>query len=51
MAWDDGMAQLLRDAVSGDPIVEQKMFGDLAYLPQGHMLSGVRKGGRHGSLG
>lgn len=21
------------------------MFGDLAYLPQGHMLSGVRKGG------
>lgn len=45
MAWDEGLAQLLRDELSGHPIAEKKMFGGLAFLLNGHMVCGVHKGG------
>lgn len=45
MAWDEGLAQLLRDDLAGHGIVEKKMFGGLAFLLNGHMVCGVHKGG------
>lgn len=45
MAWDPGLAQVLRDDLSDLPIVEKKMFGGLAFLWHGHMVCGVHKGG------
>lgn len=45
MAWDEGLAQLLRDDLTGLTVVEQKMFGGLAFLLNGHMVCGVHKGG------
>lgn len=45
MAWDEGLAQLLRDDLAGEPVREQKMFGGLAFLLNGHMVAGIHKGG------
>ena len=45
MAFDPGLAQTLRDALSDLPITEKKMFGGLAFLLNGHMVCGVHKGG------
>ena len=45
MAWDPGLAQVLRDDLADLPIVEKKMFGGLAFLWHGHMVCGVHKGG------
>ena len=45
MAFDPGLAQTLRDALSDWPITEKKMFGGLAFLLNGHMVCGVHKGG------
>jgi hypothetical protein len=45
MAWDEGLAQLMRDDLAGEPVVERKMFGGLAFLLNGHMVCGVHKGG------
>jgi TfoX/Sxy family transcriptional regulator of competence genes len=45
MAYDLGLAQTLRDALSELPITEKKMFGGLAFLLNGHMVCGVHKGG------
>ena len=45
MAYDPGLAQTLRDALADHPITEQKMFGGLAFLLNGHMVCGVHKGG------
>ncbi len=45
MAWDEGLAQLLRDDLAGRGVVEKKMFGGLAFLLNGHMVCGVHKGG------
>jgi TfoX/Sxy family transcriptional regulator of competence genes len=45
MAYDPGLAQTLRDALSDLPITEKKMFGGLAFLLHGHMVCGVHKGG------
>ena len=45
MAYDPGLAQTLRDALADHPINEQKMFGGLAFLLNGHMVCGVHKGG------
>ena len=41
MAWDEGLAQTLRDDLAGEPIREQKMFGGLCLLRDGNMLCGV----------
>ncbi len=45
MAYDEGLAQLLRDDLAAEPIVEKKMFGGLAFLRGGHMVCGVHRGG------
>jgi TfoX/Sxy family transcriptional regulator of competence genes len=45
MAYDPGLAQTLRDALTDHPITEKKMFGGLAFLLNGHMVCGVHKGG------
>ncbi len=45
MAYDEGLAQLLRNDLRGEPVVEKKMFGGLAFLIGGHMVAGVHKGG------
>ncbi|GAB1480520.1 TfoX/Sxy family protein [Paracoccaceae bacterium] len=45
MAWDEGLAQLLRDDLAGHPVAEKRMFGGLAFLLGGHMVCGVHRGG------
>ena len=45
MAWDQGLAQLMRDDLTDLPIVERRMFGGLAFLLHGHMVCGVHKDG------
>jgi hypothetical protein len=45
MAWDEGLAQLMRDDLAGERVVEKKMFGGLAFLLNGHMVCGIHKGG------
>ena len=46
MAYDDGLAQLIRDDLAGrDGITEKRMFGGLCFLLNGNMLCGVHKGG------
>ena len=41
MAYDEGLAQRLREALSDRPVVEKKMFGGLAFMLQGNMCCGV----------
>ena len=45
MAWDEGLAQLMREDLSGERVAEKKMFGGLAYMLDGHMVCGIHKGG------
>lgn len=46
MAYDEGLAELLRGDLEGEPgITERKMFGGLCFLRDGHMVAGVHKGG------
>lgn len=46
MAYDKGLAQILRDALQDLPfITEKKMMGGLCFLQGGHMLCGVHKNG------
>lgn len=45
MAYDEGLAQILRDDLAGEPVSERKMFGGLAFLLHGHMVCGIHKGG------
>jgi len=47
MAYDERLAERLRDLLDGDPAVtERKMFGGLAFLVNGHMsVSASRNGG------
>jgi hypothetical protein len=46
MAYDDGHAQAMREALDGHPdIAEKKMFGGLCFMLRGNMLCGVHKGG------
>jgi hypothetical protein len=45
MAWDTGLAQLMREDLAGHPVAERKMFGGLAFLLNGHMVCGIHKGG------
>jgi TfoX/Sxy family transcriptional regulator of competence genes len=37
MAYDEQLAARIREHVSGEPVVEKKMFGGLAFLLGGHM--------------
>jgi TfoX/Sxy family transcriptional regulator of competence genes len=45
MAFDQGLAQLLREDLAGEAVVEKKMFGGLCFLAQGNMICGLHKGG------
>ena len=46
MAYDEGLAQLLREALSDrDTLTERKMFGGLCFMLNGNMLCGVHAGG------
>lgn len=46
MAYDEGLAQILRDSLSDvDGIDEKKMFGGIAFMLNGNMLCGVHKDG------
>jgi TfoX/Sxy family transcriptional regulator of competence genes len=42
MAFDEGLAQRIRELTASDPAVtEKRMFGGLAFLWNGHMFTGV----------
>lgn len=42
MAYDEGVAERLREAMAGRPgVTEKKMFGGLALMVRGNMLMGV----------
>ncbi|MBS7690523.1 TfoX/Sxy family protein [Pseudomonas lalucatii] len=42
MAYDEGLAERLREALQGQAdITERKMFGGLAFLARGHMFVGI----------
>ncbi|MEM7352340.1 MAG: TfoX/Sxy family protein [Acidobacteriota bacterium] len=41
MAYDEGLAQRLREQLAEHEVVEKKMFGGLAFMLQGHMACGV----------
>ena len=45
MTHDTGLAQILRDALQGDPVIEKRMMGGLTFMVHGHMLCGVHTGG------
>jgi hypothetical protein len=45
MAYDQGTAELLRDALAGEAVTEKKMFGGLCFLLHGNMICGVHKRG------
>ena len=42
MAYDEGMAEILREALADEPgIVEKRMFGGLAFMRHRHMVCGT----------
>lgn len=41
MAYDEGLAQRIREMLGGAHVTEKKMFGGLAFLSQGHMFVGI----------
>ena len=46
MAFDEGLAEILRGDLAGQERVEEKrMFGGLCFMLEGHMLCGVHKDG------
>lgn len=45
MAYDEGLAQRMRDDLADETVAERKMFGGLAFLIGGHMVCGVHRGG------
>jgi TfoX/Sxy family transcriptional regulator of competence genes len=49
MPYDEGLAQVIREALAERPgITEKKMFGGLCFLMNGNMLCGVyREGGMY----
>lgn len=46
MAYDEGLAELMRADLSDEPgITAKKMFGGLCFLLEGNMVCGVHSGG------
>ena len=42
MAYDETLADRVRDTLEGDPgVSERKMFGGLAFMVDGHMACGI----------
>ncbi|HET7529389.1 MAG TPA: TfoX/Sxy family protein [Mycobacteriales bacterium] len=48
MAYDEALAERIREALEGQAVVEKKMFGGLAFLVGGNMS--VAASGQGGSL-
>lgn len=52
MAYDEGLAQTLRDALAETEVItERKMFGGLCFMLNGNMLCGVHKKGGMARVG
>lgn len=45
MAYDEGLAQIIRDDLAEEPMIEKKMFGGLCFMLHGNMLCGIHKDG------
>ena len=45
MAYDEGSAELLREALGDLPFLEKRMFGGIAFMLNGNMVCGVHKKG------
>jgi len=46
MAYDEGLAELMRGDLAELPVItEKKMFGGIAFMLDGNMLCGVHPGG------
>lgn len=44
MAYDEALAERIRDALAGEPgVTEKRMFGGLCFLDRGNMVCGVLK--------
>ena len=44
MAYDEGLAQRIRDVLDGEPgVVEKRMFGGVGFMADGNMACGVSK--------
>lgn len=41
MAYDEGLAERVRDLLAQEPVIERKMFGGIAWMYKGHMLVGI----------
>jgi hypothetical protein len=48
VAYDEALARRIRDLLAGEPVVEKKMFGGLAFLVHGNMA--VAASGQGGLL-
>ena len=52
MAYDEGHAMLMREALGDEPgLSEKKMFGGLCFLKDGNMICGVHQGGGMARIG
>lgn len=52
MAYDEGHAALMREALADEPgVSEKKMFGGLCFLKDGNMICGVHTGGGMARVG
>lgn len=52
MAYDDGLAELMRETLGDEPgLSEKKMFGGLCFLKDGNMICGVHEGGGMARVG
>jgi hypothetical protein len=45
VAYDQGLAQLIRDERGDRPVAKRRMFGGLCFMVNGHMVAGVHPGG------
>ena len=45
MAYDEGLAEILRADLADAQVEEKRMFGGLCFMLEGHMLCGVHEGG------
>lgn len=41
MAYDEQLAERIRDVLVGDGVSERKMFGGIAFMVDGHMVCGI----------
>jgi TfoX/Sxy family transcriptional regulator of competence genes len=42
MAYDEGLAQRIRESLTGQPdLLEKQMFGGIGFMAQGNMVCGV----------